>query len=191
MKILLLIIAIMVLVTVISIVIVTSISNKKESSKIIKKILLISGICILAVGLIGGSFVLANSKDNNTKVEEVTLETAGFKEVTLNQYISLLNGSEKSIILVARPTCHYCVQFTPILKQAKDDLKLTINYVNTDNFSSDDWNTFNNSNDYLKTEDWGTPLILIVQNGSVVDSNNGYVELDTIKAFFTKNGLGD
>ena len=71
-----------------------------------------------------------------------------------------------------------------------EDMHLTINYVNTDNFSSDDWSKFQNSFDYLASDEWGTPLTLIVQNGKIVDKNNGYVELDAIKEFFTKNGLG-
>lgn len=124
-------------------------------------------------------------------VETVTLQEAGFNELSLERYMELITSSEKNIILVARPTCSFCEKFSPILKQAADELKLTINYINTDEFSSDDWNTFSNSLEYLSTEDWGTPLTLIVQNKEVIDSNNGYVELESIKSFFKENGLGE
>ena len=69
-------------------------------------------------------------------------------------------------------------------------MNLTINYVNTDNFSEDDWTKFNSSLSYLNSEQWGTPLTLIVQNGEVVAENNGYTELEEIKKFFTDNGFG-
>ena len=72
-----------------------------------------------------------------------------------------------------------------------EDMDLTINYVNTDNFSEEDWGTFTDSLDYLSTEEWGTPLTLIVQNGDSVAENNGYVELDSIKEFFKNNGFGE
>ena len=51
--------------------------------------------------------------------------------------------------------------------------------------------SFTESLDYLKSEQWGTPLTLIVQNGEAIAENNGYVELDTIKEFFTNNGFGE
>ena len=72
-----------------------------------------------------------------------------------------------------------------------DDMDLTINYVDTDKFSNDDWDTFYASLSYLNENEWGTPLTLIVQNGEVVDVNQGYVELDTIKTFFSNNGFGE
>ena len=109
---------------------------------------------------------------------------------SIDEYLNLLKSSDKQIILIARPTCGYCEKFTPILKQAMEDMNLTINYVNTDNFSSDDWTKFQSSFDYLASDEWGTPLTLVVQDGKIVDTSNGYVELDAIKEFFAKNGLG-
>ena len=79
----------------------------------------------------------------------VTLEGAGFNKLTMDKYLELIKSSEKSIILVARPTCGYCEKFSPILKEAADDMNLTVNYVNTDEFTNEDWNTFTNSLEYL------------------------------------------
>ena len=70
-------------------------------------------------------------------------------------------------------------------------MNLSINYINTDNLSQSDWDTFQNSLDYLNSEEWGTPLTLIVQEGQVLADNGGYVDLDTIKKFFTDNGFGN
>ena len=193
---LLIVILIMVLVTMICSIITTIIEVKDEHEQpLVKKALGISSIAIIVILIIALAFGVSNikkddSKSNNSN-ETVALEEAGFNEVTLDEYLDLVNGQDKSIILVARPTCSYCEAFAPILSEAKDDLGLTVNYIDTDKFSSDDWTTFNESLDYLSENEWGTPLTLIVQNGEVVDANNGYVELDTIKAFFTDNGLGE
>ena len=195
-NILLIIIAIMVLVTMVCTIITTALVTKKsKDNELVCKILKVFGIILVVAIVIGVAIGVSNIKKGDTNsdnnVETTELEKAGFNEVTLSEYLDLVKSSEKSIILVARPTCGYCQQFTPILKQAMEDMNLTINYIDTDKFSEDDWTPFTESLDYLKSEQWGTPLTLIVQNGEAIAENNGYVELDTIKEFFTNNGFGE
>ena len=195
-NILLIIIAIMVLVTMVCTIITTALVTKKsKDNELVCKILKVFGIILVVAIVIGVAIGVSNIKKDDTNsdnnVETTELEKAGFNEVTLSEYLDLVKSSEKSIILVARPTCGYCQKFTPILKQAMEDMNLTINYIDTDKFSEDDWAPFTESLDYLKSEQWGTPLTLIVQNGEAIAENNGYVELDTIKEFFTNNGFGE
>lgn len=195
-NILLIIIAIMVLVTMVCTIITTALVTKEsKDNELVCKILKVFGIILVVAIVIGVAIGVSNIKKDDTNsdnnVETTELEEAGFNEVTLSEYLDLVKSSEKSIILVARPTCGYCQQFTPILKQAMEDMNLTINYIDTDKFSEDDWTPFTESLDYLKNEQWGTPLTLIVQNGEAIAENNGYVELDTIKEFFTNNGFGE
>ena len=148
-------------------------------------------IIILAVLALLGAGLSTTLKDTSEKKQEkVTLDTAGFNKVSVDEFINLVNADTQSIVLVARPTCYYCELFTPILKQAKDELNITINYVDTDSFAGDDATKFDNSLDYLKNENWGTPLVLIVGNGTTSAQNSGYVELEEIKSFFKNNGFG-
>lgn len=192
---LLIIIAIMVLVTMISSIISTVIVVKDNKAKnVVKKILSITGIVLAVVIVIAAAVGVSYVKKDDSKVDDnnnVTLENAGFNEVSLSEYLDLISRDEKSIILVARPTCTFCEKFTPVLKQAMDDMNLTINYVDTDKFSKEDWTTFSSSLSYLNSEEWGTPLVLIVQKGEVIAENNGYVELSVIKEFFSSNGYGE
>lgn len=195
-NVLLIIMTIMVLVTMVCTIITTALVTKESKDKeLVCKILKVFGIVLAVAIVIGIAIGISNIKKDDTNsdnnVETTELEEAGFNEVTLSEYLDLVKSSEKSIILVARPTCGYCQQFTPILKQAMEDMNLTINYIDTDKFSEDDWTPFTGSLDYLKSEEWGTPLTLIVQNGEAIAENNGYVELDTIKEFFTNNGFGE
>lgn len=195
---LLIIIAIMVLVTMVCSLITTIIEVKDEhAQELVKKILSVVGVALLIVAVIGLAFGVSNTKDDKEKTnntyqnEGSALEKAGFNEVTLDEYLELIKSPEKNIVLIARPSCGFCEQFTPILKQAAEDMGLIVNYINTEKLSNDDWTVFNNSLDYLKNNEWGTPLTLIVQNGDTVAENSGYVELDTIKDFFKSNGLGN
>lgn len=179
------------IVSVISCVVITKYTKKEE---LVKKVVRIIGIVlfvlIVILGAIGISYI-KNDSSNKVTDKTVTLENAGFNEVTIDEYLSLINEDKQNIILIARPTCGYCEKFTPILKQAMDDMNLTINYIDTDKLTQDDWTKFEASLTYLTSEEWGTPLVLIVKNGEVVADNGGYVELSTIKAFFKANGYGE
>lgn len=192
--IILLVIAIIVMISsILTTVLVVSKSSEKELViKVLKVMGVILGVIIVIALAVGISFVKGDKNSSKkTTTQDVSLSDAGFNEVDIDEYIELTKSSEKSIILIARPTCSYCEAFTPILKQVSEDMNLTINYVNTDDFSDNDWTTFKDSFEYLSGDEWGTPLVLIVQNGEIVDKNNGYVEADTIKSFFEKNGFGE
>ena len=178
-------------------IIVSKETKKKELVKIVSIVMAcVVGFVVLLAGAV--LIISSASKTDSTTADPTTtqtttsaVESAGFNEVDIDEYIKLVKGSEKSIILVARPTCGYCEQFAPVLKEAMEDMKLTINYIDTDKLSEDDWETFTNSLTYLKEEEWGTPTVLIVQNGESLDVNSGATDLDSIKEFFTKNGFGE
>ena len=193
-NVLLISICVMVLITMVMSIISTVIITKyTKSEKVVTKVLKIVGVVfavVLVIGCATGiSFVKKN--DNSSSEETITLETAGFNNVSLQEYQQLIKEDKNNIILIARPTCTYCELFTPILKKASEDLGLTINYIDTDTFSNEDWSTFDSSLEYLSQNEWGTPLVLITKNGKVVADNSGYVELDVIKSFFKENGLGE
>ena len=164
------------------------VETTKEEKKVNVGTIIIIILAVLA--LLGAGLATTLKSTKEEKKEKVTLDTAGFNKVSVDEFINLVNADTQSIVLVARPTCYYCELFTPILKQAKDELNITINYVDTDSFAGDDATKFDNSLDYLKNEDWGTPLVLIVGNGTTSAQNSGYVELEEIKSFFKNNGFG-
>ena len=179
-----------------------TLSKKEKNKEVFKSIMsIVSIVDLIAIILLLALWIgpikdkdltfKTNTTTTTTSAGSTELSEAGFNEINMEQYLSLISSSEKSIVLVARPTCYYCQQFTPILKQAMEEMNLTINYIDTDKFTSDDYEKFSNSLDYIKNNEWGTPLTLIVQNGEAIDVNNGYVELNTIKEFFTKNGFGE
>ena len=190
----LIIVALIVIIPIIAVVIILKDSKEKD---LLKRVI----ITIFTINIIGLilliSLWITPIKNNELHVQEeevsetITLETAGFKKLSISEYLELIKSNEKNIILVARPTCGYCEKFSPILKKAADDMNISINYVNTDEFTDVDWTTFSSSLEYLSTEEWGTPLTLIVQNGKLVAANNGYVELEQIKSFFKEHGLGE
>ena len=86
----------------------------------------------------------------------------------------------------------------PVIKEVQVEMNLDINYVNTDNISSEDWDKFTNSLDYLKNNNWGTPTILIVKNNDFranliyqadpeICAGNGYKIKNINRLYFTSN----
>lgn len=151
-------------------------------------ILIIVGLWISPIK--NNDFTSNNKKNDNEIDTSITLEKSNFTELSIDEYLDLIKKDEKSLILVARPTCGYCQKFTPILSSVQKQMDLKVYYINTDNFDENSWNKFSSSFSYLSTEQWGTPLLLVVQKNEIVDLNNGYVEVDALKEFLEKNGFG-
>lgn len=169
------------------------------------KILVILGIVLAVILIIICSMVGTDS--NNTKTDKVmedgqTIVTNAQKEseavkdeekkeftqINVDKYLEYYAGEENKIILVARPTCHYCQIAEPILQNISFKYNIEINYLNTDEFSDDDQTKFVNSDDTFK-DGFGTPFLLIVSNNKIVSSVNGLTDEDHYISFFKTNGF--
>lgn len=169
------------------------------------KILVILGIVLAVILIIICSMVGTDS--NNTKTDKVmedgqTIVTNAQKEseavkdeekkeftqINVDKYLEYYAGEENKIILVARPTCHYCQIAEPILQNISFKYNIEINYLNTDEFSDDDQTKFINSDDTFK-DGFGTPFLLIVSNNKIVSSVNGLTDEAHYISFFKNNGF--
>lgn len=104
-------------------------------------------------------------------------------------YEKILKSKDTNIVVVGQTTCSYCMKAKPILDKVAVDKKLKINYINVNVLEGDDRTNFNQSLDYLKNNEWGTPLTLIIKNGEVVDAANGLLDYDGYVKLFEDNGL--
>ena len=104
----------------------------------------------------------------------------------------MLNDSEASIVYVARPTCYYCQQQEPIVKELVSKYDLVFHYLNTDKLSSKEMDILYKSDTSLFGKDgseFGTPTTLVVKNGKVVDSLVGLTQKDAFIEFLKTNGF--
>lgn len=159
-------------------------------------ILVLLVVAIVVSGIISvknDSEELSNDGDeiyNNAQAESSSVkedEKGDFIQIDINQYLEMYNGSEKQIILIARPTCHYCQIAEPILQNLVYEYKLNINYLNTDNLEADDQQTLLNSDEYF-SNGLGTPTLVVVGEGKVHDAVDGLTDKAHYKEFFKKNG---
>ena len=117
-------------------------------------------------------------------------EKKDFNDIDIYEYLDLYDGSKNSIVLFSRPTCGYCQIAEPILHHIAYQYKLTINHVNTDEMSSSDEKKLVESDDYF-SDGFGTPLLVVVSNGEIVDMVSGLVDTENYVKFFTKHGFID
>lgn len=174
--------------------------KKKEQIKTVAIIVL------LLVIVFGGSYFASEVKSNKNTSSKTTTTTDKQKDTTTNgdddteisedkqaslnsididKYLSLKKGSEKSIIYISRPTCHYCQQEDPIIKNIVYETNITVNYLNTDELDDDGNTKLIKSDDYF-SEGYGTPLILVVQKNKIVDKIEGLTSKEDIVSFFKK-----
>ncbi len=174
-------------------------NKKKEQLKTVAIIILVLII------VFGGSYLASEIKsDKNTSSNKTTTsdnnntstdsddsssisedKQAELNSIDIDEYLSLKKGSDKSIIYISRPTCHYCQQEDPIMKNIIYETKITVNYLNTDELDDDGNTKLIKSDDYF-SEGYGTPLILVVQKNKIVDKIEGLTSKEDIMSFFKK-----
>lgn len=130
--------------------------------------------------------ILANAEKESSSVKEN--ETKDFSSISVSDLVDLYGGEESKIVLIARPTCHYCQIAEPILHNIAYKYDLDINYLNTDEFTEEDEKTFEGI-DELFSQGIGTPLLLIVGDGKIINTVDGLTDTSHYVSFFKDNGF--
>ena len=144
----------------------------------------------------GGSSTTTSSTNNSSNDSSDSSSTSDIPEdeqgelndIDIDEYLELKEGSDASIIYIARPTCHYCQEMEPIVRNIVYEYGVEINYLNTDELDDDGQAKLIESDDYF-SEGYGTPLLLVVQNDEIVDIQEGLSTKDTTVNFFRDNGF--
>ena len=133
-----------------------------------------------------GEVIYANAVSESNSITNE--ERKPYSSITIDDYLEKYRGTKESIILIGRDTCQYCMIAEPILQKLANDYDLEIYYLNTDYFSEDDINTLANSNEYFNNG-FGTPLLMIVKDETIVDTVDGLVDTAHYKLFLRNNGM--
>ena len=107
--------------------------------------------------------------------------------IDYEQYEKLLNSKENQVVVVGQSTCAYCIQSKIILNKIAEDKDIDINYLNISYLTEEEGKEFESSLDYFSEEQWGTPLMLIVKNGKLVDIIEQLVTEDEYIEFLEEN----
>ena len=77
-----------------------------------------------------GDVIFENAQKESSAVADA--EKGDFVQIDINQYMEMYNGTEKQLVLIARPTCTYCQIAEPIIQNIIYKYNVTVNYLNTD-----------------------------------------------------------
>lgn len=119
---------------------------------------------------------VSENQENDTKLNKISCK----------DYQELTKSEDKSIVLIARPTCPHCVNFIPILEEIVEEYGITINYFNTDALSKEEVTAFYTSSELFSSENFGTPTLLIVKDGNILRYRSGFAEKDVAVKWLKK-----
>lgn len=171
-------------------------SNNNNLSTIIVVSILVVAIIIscIVTSSKGGYTTLGNTGTNaGSSVEEESnnikdSEKADLTSIGIDEYLSLLDGSDAAVIYIGRPTCSHCQVQKPIMEHLVYKYGVKINYLDTDELDDDGISKLQSSDDYFN-EGWGTPLTIIVQNGEIKDKASGETSIEDLVSMFKQYNL--
>ena len=177
---------------------------KKENIEKIKSVTIVVLILIIVFGASYFTSELQEYKNNGSATSSDTDsgttddtssssdipedEQGDLNEIDIDEYLDLKEGDEASIIYIARPTCHYCQEMEPIVKNIVYEYGVEVNYLNTDELDDDGQAKLVKSDDYF-SEGYGTPLLLVVKDDEIVDIQEGLTDKDATVNFLKDNGF--
>lgn len=123
-------------------------------------------------------------QENNVISEDAELD---LNYIDYETYEKLLASKDKEVIVVGQTTCGYCVQAKVILNDVASEHEVEINYIDIAKLDEEDREKFLNSLDYFQEDEWGTPIMMIVQDGEVVDMIEQLATEDEYVEFLQEN----
>ena len=143
--------------------------------------ILIGGVLLLIVLALfstSGNVVLEDVEYPLTLAGDV-----GLHQITYSQYNEFVDNDDAFILIIERAGCGYCQMYMPIIEEVANEKKIPIYYIDTDTLTSEEFNSLNKSNAYLKRNNWGTPTTLFMLGDRVLDSIGEYVGKDAFLKF--------
>ena len=117
--------------------------------------------------------------------------------IDYQKYEDLIGSKDTSIIVIGQTTCSHCIAIKPALNAVAKDYDLKINYLNITDMTEEENNSFlkslktieYNDEDFVNDGSFGTPLILIIENGKVKNYISGERTISQLVREFKKLNL--
>ena len=161
--------------------------TKLSSTEPNNMITIVMGVIVVVVIIVSclvtsskGNYNSTSNQSGNNYGSSVEEESSKIKDsekkdltsINIDEYLSLLDGSEASVIYIGRPTCSHCQVQKPIMEHIVYKYDVKIHYLDTDELDDDGISKLQSSDEYF-SEGWGTPLTLVVKDGSIKDKVSG------------------
>lgn len=105
-------------------------------------------------------------------------------------YNEMLEKGDREIFVAVQTGCSHCEEAKPALEEIAKEYNLKINIINIAKFTDEEeQNKFMSSLPYYNENQWGTPLMLVVENKEVKANKEGFSSKDDYVQFFKENGF--
>ena len=112
------------------------------------------------------------------EVETASKSTSTLPKVSCKTYHEKIKEQKDNLILIARPTCSFCQKFVPILEEIVSEYNIEVSYLDTDTFSSEENEAFYKSSELFKSNEFGTPTLIVTNDQKIIKYHIGYMEKD-------------
>ena len=149
-----------------------------------KDIFLLGGLILV---IIIACFLMKGEKPKPNYELPLTLAgEPGLHLLSYEEYEKKIENSEEFVVILSRESCSHCQNFLPVAEEFAKEKNLPMYYVDTDTFSSDDWESFENSNTFLKKSsgNWGTPTTVVLAGKEAVDYIEGETTADELQRLY-------
>lgn len=170
--------------------------NKNKKGRIIGIIILIIIMgSVYFQGINGSSNETAGSNiDEESETDTTTKDDSAYVNINFidyNGFQTLYGGSDRTILVLGQTGCSHCDEYKPTLNEIAKEENIKINYLDIRELSQEEYaNLTNKLNDYFKDhEKWGTPLTIILENKTIIDSHEGYAEKNETLEFYKENKI--
>ena len=116
-------------------------------------------------------------------------KSATLNNVTIDEYLKLKDAKGFNFMFIGRETCGYCVKFKDAIKEFHKEYKVDINYIDTDTLNEAAFQKLTATDDYLSSEQWGTPTSFVYYNGNKIDMISGYIDENQLKEKMNTYGI--
>ena len=145
--------------------------------------LIVGAILVILISI----FAFSNKEEKIEKPVVLSDSFAEVKSITYSEYKDMQDNNKTFIVLIVREGCSYCEKFAPIVQEVVAEKGIPVYQIDIATLEEDELDKFQNSNSYLRNNDWGTPTTLVLQGIEVIDSLSGYTEKDELVKFLNKN----
>ena len=150
------------------------------------KILIIGLIIVIVIA----GFLMKGEKAKPSYTLPLALTgEGGLHLLSYQEYQQKIDNNEAFIVILSRESCSHCANFIPVAEKFAKEKELPMYYVDTDTFTTEDWETFENSNTFLKKQkgNWGTPTTIVLAGKEAVDYVEGETTEDELQRLYDEN----
>ena len=146
-------------------------------------------LCGLLIVIIVACFMMKGEKAKPNYTLPLTLNgEGGLHLLSYQEYQQKIDNKEQFVVILSRESCSHCANFIPVAEEYAKNKNLPMYYIDTDSFTSEDWQTFETSNTFLKKNknNWGTPTTIVLAGNEAVDYIEGETTEEELQKLYDK-----